>query len=224
MTLTIATPAALQALQPTEQADDWIAVADGAELDMHQPGPGMLTPYAIGHSLAQLNRFTGHAARPYSVAEHSLLVLEILEREHGVTPANAQGVELLLAGLTHDAHEAVTGDLHTPGKRCVGPGWRAWEGHWERLVRAQFGTAEASRLNQALIKLADLQALATERRDLLPSTLRPWNCLQGIAPIGWVNLAAPERCAMGWLDWRDRWLDELGSLEAAREALQEGQA
>lgn len=211
-------------LQQADPADDWIAVADGGELDLHQPRPGSLTVYAIGHSLAQLNRFTGHCARPYSVAEHSLLVVEILQREHGITPATLGGVMLLIAGLTHDAHESVTGDLHTPGKRMVGPGWRQYEGFWERHVRSFFGTHASSTQHAALIKRADLQALATERRDLLPPTLRPWACLQGVQPVGWVSLTAAERCDMDWLDWRDRWLDQWSALEAARLALCEGEA
>ena len=36
-------------------------------------------PHDIAHALAQINRFNGHAKRPYSVAEHSLVCMEIAQ-------------------------------------------------------------------------------------------------------------------------------------------------
>lgn len=69
---------------------------------------------AIAHSLAQINRF-GHASRPYSVAEHSLLVCEIV-KSMGLD-CHAQR-----AALMHDAHEAFTGDVATPHQSRAGGG------------------------------------------------------------------------------------------------------
>ena len=66
----------------------------------------------IAHALAQINRFTGHAARPYSVAEHSLLVCDIV-RAKGLN-AHAQ-----LLALLHDAHEAYCGDVASPTKSLL---------------------------------------------------------------------------------------------------------
>lgn len=188
----------------------WIITADGQELDLAAPRLGQITAYGIAWSLSQINRFTGHCLRPYSVAEHSLLVCEIAERECGVDLFGQ------LAALLHDAHEAYCGDLHTPGKRMVGDSWRWFEGRLERLVHSAFAMNTASQAHAAAIKRADLMALATERRDLLPQTPTPWPCLEGIEPISWVDLYSPERRAMDWEGWRDRWLDRYHELDFAR--------
>jgi uncharacterized protein len=74
----------------------------------------------IAHHLAQINRFTGACFRPYSVAEHSLLV-ERIGASRGASPG------LRMALLMHDAHEAYTTDLASPAKRAVGLGWNGFE-------------------------------------------------------------------------------------------------
>lgn len=211
------TPRITTPMPPT--SDDWIVTAAGHELDLRCPAPGMLDATTLAHSLAQLNRFTGHAARPYSVAEHSLLVVEILQRELGITPATLQGTQVLLLGLMHDAHEALSGDLHTPGKRIVGPGWREFEGRLEHAVLRSYALRTVAALQGHLVKRADLIALATERRDLLPATPTPWACLQGVQPAAWARLNTHERAAMAWGDWRDRWLDQLQELDWRRNDL-----
>ena len=74
----------------------------------------------IAHALAQINRYTGHAARPYSVGEHSLLVCDIV-RAKGLN-AHAQ-----LLALLHDAHEAYCGDVASPTKTVLGAAWLQFE-------------------------------------------------------------------------------------------------
>jgi hypothetical protein len=197
----------------------FMVTACAQELHLTSPALGHIVAAGIGHSLAQINRFTGHASRPYSVAEHSLLVVEILEREHGITPATLDGCNCLLAGLLHDAHEAYTNDLSSPAKAAVGPAWRQFESHLERVVQTAFAVRTAMHRHGERIKQADLQALATEKRDLLPATPTPWASLQGIDPITWLQLNSPERLAMGWTDWRDAWLTRLDELDFARNAL-----
>lgn len=188
----------------------WILTATAREFNVAQPRVADVSAMDIAWALAQTNRFTGHALRPYSVAEHSLLVCEIAEREHGLD------VHGLLAALMHDAHEAYTGDLHTPGKRVVGEAWHAWESRMQATVLHAFALITPYAHWATLIRTADLQALATERRDLLPSGGAPWDVLQGIEPIGWVRLYTRERRAMDWEDWRDRWLDRYHELDFAR--------
>lgn len=197
----------------------FILTAEGAELDLMHPNFGALTAAAMAHSLAQLNRFTGHCYRPYSVAEHSLLVVEICERELGMNPSTLAGANGLLAALLHDAHECVTGDLHTPGKRMVGPGWREWEGFWERHVRRAYALNTAAWQHAQHIKQADLTALATERRDLLPASPTPWAALANTPAVGWVNLRSAEREDMSWRDWQAAFLDKLHELDYARNEL-----
>lgn len=194
----------------------WIMTASGHELSLLDPTPATITLADISHSLAQLVRFTGHARRPYSVAEHSLLVCEIVERTVTSDP------HALLAALLHDAHEAYTGDLHSPGKAIVGGAWRAFEDHLQERVRSAFAVHGPSGVWHEAIKMADLQALVTEREQLMPKMPwhRPWTPeLRGIQPVGWVDLMDPARCAMTWLDWRRSFADRADELEFARNDL-----
>ena len=188
----------------------FITTIDGNELDLTCPAPGHITAFDIAWSLSQLNRFTGRANRPYSVAEHSLLVCEIAEKE--LRP----DIHGQLAALMHDAHEAYTNDIATPMKPLIGPGWAAWESRWEAVVHSAFAIVTPSFVYRAQIKRADLIALATERRALIQPTDRQWPILAGISPIDWVDLWSPERRAMDWEDWRDRWLDKYHELDFAR--------
>jgi hypothetical protein len=186
----------------------WILSATGREVDMRTSRIDHVSLQDIAHSLSQINRFTGHAARPYSVAEHSLLVAEIIR------DVLRAGPEAQLAGLMHDAHEAYTGDMHTPGKAEIGPDWRLFEGRWERTVRRALGLEFAFLDHAALVKQADLIALATERRDLMPPQGAPWQILQGITPHK-TRLMTDARIAMPWTGWRDEFIHQFNLLEAA---------
>jgi hypothetical protein len=190
--------------------NDWILTSQGVDFDVGDPQPQQVRAMDIAWALSQVNRFTGHAIRPYSVAEHSLLVCEIAEREHGLD------VHGLLYALMHDAHEAYCGDLNSPAKRVIGDPWRRFEWRFEEAVLRAFALTGTSHAHASAVRQADLQALATERRDLMPDSARPWRVLQGVEPIGWVRLHSPERTAMDWEDWRDRWLDRYHELDFAR--------
>lgn len=113
----------------------------------------------IGHSLSQINRFTGHATRPYSVAEHSLLVLSLARNEYASD-------ELQFAALMHDAHECIVGDMATPHKLEMGEVWTAYEWKHQRHLLEQFELLDVFTQYKARIKRWDLIALATERAQI----------------------------------------------------------
>ncbi|XVJ69858.1 MAG: hypothetical protein HEQ39_09540 [Rhizobacter sp.] len=188
----------------------WIVTADHDEFDLVNLDQSKVKAFSMAWSLSQINRFNGHCLRPYSVAEHSLLVCEIAERELGLDIFGQ------LSALMHDGHEAYCGDMHTPGKRSLGNAWAIFERSLEELVWRAFGIKGQSQIFASAIKQADLMALATERRDLVPFTATPWPDLRGIEPIPWVRLDSPERTKMTWEDWRDRWLDKYHELDFAR--------
>lgn len=193
----------------------FIVTADGHEIDVEH-GFGTITLEAIAHSLAQINRFNGHALRPYSVAEHSLLVVEILERDF-----IAPWPDALLAALMHDAHEAFCGDLHSPGKSVIGAAWHHWEERFESMVRSTFKLHTAAVAYRDIVHQADLVALATEHRDLLPNAreMTQWPVLNGVKPVDWVNLREPARMHATWEDWRMRFVDKVDELQFARQLL-----
>ena len=194
----------------------FIVTANAREIDPRNPQRDDITIEMLAHSMAQINRFTGHASRPYSVAEHSLLVCEIAERELRLD------VWGLFAALMHDAHEALCGDMHSPGKGVLGAPWYAWEFTCSSAVRSAFALWSGSAENRDEIKLADEIALATERAQLMPKTPSPWPVIERLPyeyrrGVAWVDLRAPERERMTWRDWRDRFEDKAGELEFGRQ-------
>jgi len=90
----------------------------------------------IAHGLSFVARWNGqtHGDFPYSVAEHSLLVLRIFER---VQPkANVQ--ERMFA-LLHDAPEYVIGDMISPVKHAVGSGYEDLDERLASAIHIRFG-------------------------------------------------------------------------------------
>jgi hypothetical protein len=63
----------------------------------------------VAAALSKLCRFTGHTTKFYSVAEHSLLVAQLVG-------LNGGSIRDQLWGLLHDAPEAYVGDMSTPLK------------------------------------------------------------------------------------------------------------
>jgi 5'-deoxynucleotidase YfbR-like HD superfamily hydrolase len=116
------------------------------------PSPDKIDIDDIAHSLAHQCRFLGHTDGFYSVAQHSVLVSELVPK------ADA------LWGLLHDAAEAYLGDLPAPIKRT--PDMCVYQAAEERLlaaVAAKFGLAPTL---PASVVEADRIVLATEFRDV----------------------------------------------------------
>ncbi len=101
----------------------------------------------IAHSLSLTNRFTGHSKIGISVAEHSLLVMNIVDTALADKPKD---YATRLIALLHDAEEAYFGDISRPMKaifpiikeqmeRARGVIFRALSvpaGDWELVHRA----------------------------------------------------------------------------------------
>jgi hypothetical protein len=166
----------------------------------------------VAWHLSLINRFCGATVRPYSVAEHCLLVTEILER----SVPNAAPM-LLRCALLHDAPEAYTNDLSTPMKHRLGQAWTKTELPIVGAVQQHFGIYFAEPYNRDLVKHADLVALATERRDLMAAHPDCWPCLEGIEPVDWIDLN--DREGMEWDDWRLAYLEKHAEIGAACEGM-----
>ena len=123
----------------------------------------------IAIALARTARFRGatRGAYAYSVAQHSWLVSTILAEQHHT-------LTIQRAGLLHDAHEAMIGDIPTPVKHWLGhAALAAAERPLIEAIHTRFGL-KPSLCDGWQIKQADDLALATERRDLMNAPAWPW--------------------------------------------------
>lgn len=173
--------------------DTWFPSRSGLTLDLLNPTADMIVWADIAEALAKACRFGGHCRGFYSVAQHSLVVAQLMPRRWRAY------------GLLHDAHEAFTGDLISPLKALIGEPIRTIERRLDALIYDAAGIAPPTEEIAASIKHADVVALATERRDLVdPSHRTPWTILEGVEPADMTI-----RPFESWRHGRDRWLFAL---------------
>ena len=114
----------------------WQRMLSGRRLDLLDPAPLDIEIEDIAHGLAFVARWNGQTRGdfPYSVAEHSLLVEEIHGRMQPAAP-----VRWRLAALLHDAPEYVIGDMISPVKAAVGPGYGELDARLSAAIHLRFG-------------------------------------------------------------------------------------
>ncbi len=144
-----------------------ISTRSGRRLYLHNPHSSQIHIDDIAHGLAHQCRFNGQTNKFYSVAQHSMIVASILPPE------------LKLAGLLHDAAEAYLGDIVQPLKELL-PEFEEIEARFAKVIGERFNVDLS---HNELVKKADLIALATEKRDLMPMDIVEWEALAGINPI-----------------------------------------
>jgi len=108
----------------------------GRRLDLLDPTPMDIEIEDIAHGLAFVARWNGQTIGdfPYSVAEHSLLVEGLFSKEN---PGASNRWKL--AALLHDAPEYVIGDMISPVKASVGPGYCALEERLTQAIHLRYG-------------------------------------------------------------------------------------
>jgi len=90
----------------------------------------------IAHGLAFVARWNGQTRGeyPYSVAEHSVFVEQLFYRLNPKID-----VKWRLAALLHDAPEYVIGDMISPVKAAVGPGYGEMDERLTAAIHTKFG-------------------------------------------------------------------------------------
>ncbi len=118
----------------------WQRMLSGRRLDLLDPTPVDIEIEDIAHGLSFVARWNGQTMGdwPYSVAEHSLLVEEIFARAN---PGIA--TRWKLAALLHDAPEYVIGDMISPVKAAIGPGYGALDERLTAAIHLRFGLPAA---------------------------------------------------------------------------------
>ena len=167
----------------------YLQTVSGRWVNPFDPDPSQLDAGDIARALANQCRFGGHCRVFYSVAQHSVIVSELVEQRGG-------DADDAFAALMHDASEAYLGDMPHPIKHRspLGAAFKAAEEHLERAIRERFRIKP----DVPAIKLADRVLLATERRAFSAETWH-WPELEGVEPLD-VELTAwtPDHAAQAF--------------------------
>ncbi|MDE4175741.1 HD family hydrolase [Phaeobacter sp. PT47_59] len=138
---------------PPKPVRAWQRMLSGRRLDLLDPTPVDIEIEDIAHGLAFVARWNGQTQGDfaYTVAEHSLLVETLFTRLYPKVP-----VKWRLAALLHDAPEYVIGDMISPVKAAVGPGYEELDQRLTTAIHVRFGLPAAlPKTIKSKIKRAD---------------------------------------------------------------------
>lgn len=148
-------------------------------------------------ALPKINRFNGQTLFPYSVAQHSIVCVEVAQAQHDIFDEG-----LLLCVLLHDAGEAYIGDIVRPIKhRLNGELKEIEESILYRLLTglgqislATLETFRSKEFQQTLAEI-DLRVAVTEadkltalNRVILPDIPRYHDCYLRIEEEHWLTV------------------------------------
>jgi len=172
---------------------DWIETFTGRKFWPLDPRPEEIVIEDIAHSLANQCRFAGHVREFYSVAQHSVLVSEL------VSPPDK------LWGLLHDASEAYLVDFPRPVKhdpKFGGP-YRRMEAQLMGAICLRF---QLPHKMPASVRVADDRAVVNEARALMHSRGDIWSWghdIQGLE--GDIDCLAPHDAERAFLSKFQVW-------------------
>jgi uncharacterized protein len=180
----------------------YLQTVSGRWVNPFDPDPSQLDAGDIARALANQCRFGGHSRVFYSIAQHSVIVSELVEERTG-------DAEDAFAALMHDAAEAYLGDMPHPLKHrsALGEAFKAAEDRLDEAIRDRFHIKS----DVLEIKRVDRALLATERRAFSAENW-PWPELEGIEPLA-IELEAwsPDEAA-------DAFAQRYAQLDAKRPA------
>ena len=148
----------------TPPARAWQRMLSGRRLDLLDPSPLDIEIADIALGLSRVARWNGQTTgdHGFSVAQHSLLVVDLVVEANRRLPRQAR-----LAALLHDAPEYVTSDLITPFKAAIGDRYKGIEHRVAEAVHLRFGLpARLPPEWEAAIKRADGTAAYIEAVQL----------------------------------------------------------
>jgi len=143
---------------PHTENEGWVQTFTGGMFFPLAPRREDIDIRDIAHSLSMQCRFNGHCRVFYSVAEHSVRVSHAVPEKHA------------LWGLLHDAAEAYLTDLPKPVKDQM-PSFIELEDELLGFLLNYFGLSMPM---PPEVKLADVQLLMTEARDLMAPPPESW--------------------------------------------------
>lgn len=198
----------------------WQRMLSGRRLDLLDPSPLDIEISDIAHGLARVARWNGQTKgeHAFSVAQHSVLVWQILLRLKPDVSANWQ-----LMALLHDGPEYVVGDMISPFKAVIGGDYKALENRLLSAIHLRYSLpATTPQRLKPLVKKADTIAAYYEAVLLAGFTseeaLKIFGHPRGIDPEGLSTTPLPTREA------QQQFLDVFHNLEALRGDVAEGKS
>ncbi len=163
-----------------------ITTYSGRHINPLKPRTGDAPIVDVAHALSLMCRYAGHCMYHYSVAQHSVLVMEIVKLLYGE--------EYAKIALMHDAQEAFLCDIPRPIKQLL-PEFKAAERKWEEVVwndyklgedrgrkagselkcEARYDGPTYHAISKTVIKPADRLALIAEMQLLKMPNCRVWD-------------------------------------------------
>ena len=174
----------------------WQRMLSGRRLDLLNPSPLDVELLDIAHGLARVSRWNGQTIGdyPFSVAQHSILVFEVLK----ATMPDANPSDLLYA-LLHDGAEYVMGDIISPFKAAMGGNYREIEDRILEAIHLRFSLppGRPAKLTRS-IKKADKHAAFFEAVNLAGFEVDEAIRLFGEPDLAGFDLAGFERLICPW--------------------------
>jgi len=124
-------------MNPTVAQINWISTYTGRHFDYVRPDAEQVSIVDIAHSLAKIPRFNGHTNRFYSVAQHCMMVANVMMLKG--YPEEAQ-----MHALLHDAAEAYLCDIPSPLKKLIKPCYGPIEDRVEKVIYEKYGINPAT--------------------------------------------------------------------------------
>ena len=171
----------------------WVRLVSGRRINLLDPQPDSWTDIDLAIGLSRTYRWGGHSIwdLPLSVAQHSLTVLTLRERMHGVSLTRLEGLRELL----HDASEGLLSfDPISPVKPHLGANFAQLDARLRTAIATRYNLRPWREDDYAAHKRADRLVAASEAlhvagwsRDEIRDVLQIADC-----PLADDPLPAPE--------------------------------
>lgn len=177
----------------------------GQRFDISVPHADNIDIRDVAHHLSTINRYTGGAMFPMSVAQHSVNVSRAAEQRKA-------SPNLVKACLLHDAPEAYLNDITRPQKNLIRKfsascyaDWCALTNLYDNIIHIKFGIEPLTAEDKAELAYCDSAVCCAESAVCMRDKGYDW---------GWgtVKPVPANLFAMQWFDARNLFIKEFEKL------------